>query len=126
MEAPGYIATVVLAAIMIVANCGIAIVTVRAADGRLGRNELAGIRTTSTRASDDAWLAAHRAARVPTLWGCAASSLFALAGVPFGGHAVIFVVLLAASVIALTGGVIYGAWVGIRAAKATIATDTNR
>ena len=33
----------------------------KAADGRLGRNGIAGIRTKATRASDEAWLAAHKA-----------------------------------------------------------------
>ena len=35
------------------------------ASGRVGRNPLAGIRTKATMASDEAWLAAHRAARSP-------------------------------------------------------------
>jgi hypothetical protein len=34
-----------------------------AASGRLGRNQVAGIRTATTVASDEAWLAAHRGAR---------------------------------------------------------------
>ena len=37
-------------------------VTRAAADGRLGRNGLAGIRIPSTRASDEAWIAGHVAA----------------------------------------------------------------
>lgn len=33
------------------------------ASGRLGRNRIAGIRNSTTMASDESWLAAHRAAR---------------------------------------------------------------
>ncbi|MCL3860905.1 SdpI family protein [Actinotalea sp. K2] len=36
-------------------------ITRRAADGRLGRNQLAGLRTTATLRSDEAWRAGHRA-----------------------------------------------------------------
>ncbi|SDR90459.1 SdpI/YhfL protein family protein [Paraoerskovia marina] len=117
MENPGYTVTVVLSLVMVVAAAVTAIVAVRTADGRIGRNEFAGIRMTSTRASDEAWLAAHQAARRPTLQGCAISGVLALAFAPLGENPVGFVVLLALSVLALSTGVGYGAWVAIRAAR---------
>ena len=42
---------------------GIWVVAERTADGRIGRNKYAGIRLHSTRQSDEAWVAAHQAAR---------------------------------------------------------------
>ncbi len=49
---------------VILAVSGVVVVTIarRGADGRLGRNGLAGLRTKASRASDQAWLAAHQAA----------------------------------------------------------------
>ncbi|PZE64039.1 SdpI family protein [Curtobacterium sp. MCBD17_021] len=41
--------------------------TWRAANGTLGRNDLAGVRTRVTMSSDDAWRTGHRAALRPTL-----------------------------------------------------------
>lgn len=117
MEAPGFTATILIAVVMLAAAIVVAVVTVRTADGRIGRNQIAGVRTTATLASDEAWHAAHRAARRPTLLGCAFSGVFALALVGCGDHAAAFLVLLAASVITLTAGVGYGAWVGHRAAQ---------
>lgn len=52
-----------------------------AADGRLGRNQVAGIRIPSTMRSDAAWLAGHRAAENPTRlagWVAIASAVPAL------------------------------------------------
>ena len=54
---------VLLGASMIVAGVAIAVTTNRAIDGRLGPNRTAGIRTKATRASSEAWVAAHRAAK---------------------------------------------------------------
>ena len=56
-----------------------------AADGRLKRNQFAGIRIPSTMRSDAAWLAGHRAAENPTRlagWLAIASGLPALLPVP--------------------------------------------
>ena len=52
-----------LGASMIVAGIVMAVTTNRAIDGRLGPNRTAGIRTKATRASSEAWVAAHRAAK---------------------------------------------------------------
>ncbi|OLT54478.1 SdpI family protein [Cellulosimicrobium sp. CUA-896] len=89
-----------------------------AADGRLGRNQVAGIRTAATLASDEAWRAAHRRAR-PLSEG--AGWVLAAAGpvlllVP--GDSLSAVVAGAAALIAL-GLTVAGAVVGSRAARAT-------
>ncbi|QJW35120.1 SdpI family protein [Cellulosimicrobium protaetiae] len=54
-----------VALLLVLAGAGILLVwCARAtASGRIGRNQLAGIRTATTLASDEAWRTAHRAAR---------------------------------------------------------------
>ncbi|UFU02053.1 SdpI family protein [Ruania suaedae] len=47
--------------LLVAAGVAIVVVARRAAQGRIGRNQIAGIRTAATLASDEAWLAAHRA-----------------------------------------------------------------
>lgn len=51
-----------LALLLCAAGVSAAVLTRRAADGRLGRSHLAGIRTRSTLRSDAAWRAGHAAA----------------------------------------------------------------
>lgn len=48
---------------IVIAGAGVLVreVAVRTADGRWGRNSVAGIRTKATQSSDAAWLAAHEA-----------------------------------------------------------------
>ena len=75
----------------------------RAAQGRLGRNALAGIRTPTTLASDEAWRTVHREAAPWTFAGALAmvlGGLVAMAvddetvvGVAAGGGAIVGVVL---------------------------------
>ena len=52
-----------LGLLWVVSGLAVAVVGRRAADGRLGRNALAGIRIRSTLRSDAAWRAGHAAAR---------------------------------------------------------------
>nr|WP_167405809.1 SdpI family protein [Sphaerisporangium cinnabarinum] len=60
---PDTVADLVL--LLVLAGAGLLLVwCARAtASGRIGRNQVAGIRTATTLASDDAWRTAHRAAR---------------------------------------------------------------
>lgn len=88
-----------------------------AADGRLRRNQWAGIRIPSTMASDEAWLAGHRAAEAPTRWAgwvAIVSGLLALFPIPLEavalGVGVACLVLLAL--------VLHGARLAGRAARA--------
>ncbi len=75
MEEPVPIAARVCVAVVLLASgVVVALVTRRAADGRLVRNGAAGIRTRATMASDEAWRAGHAAAQ----------SLSDVAGVAFG------------------------------------------
>jgi SdpI/YhfL family protein len=63
---PERLAATSIAAIFIVAEIFVtvvlAVVSWRAATGRLARNQLTGIRTPSTMRSDQAWVAGHQAA----------------------------------------------------------------
>lgn len=88
--------------------------------GRLGRNQVAGIRIPSTLASDEAWLAAHRRAERPTLWGAlfvGAAGVGAILPVPLP----VVVVSVLVGCVAMLGFVLYGARVGSVAAKAVTA-----
>lgn len=80
--------------------------------GRIGRNRLAGIRTRTLMASDEAWLRGHRAA-TPVSWLTGAiavlAGLGALAAV-VGGSVQGGLVLLALAVISMTLGAVLGAW----------------
>ncbi|MDY0913695.1 hypothetical protein GTU73_01720 [Rathayibacter sp. VKM Ac-2804] len=96
-----------------------------AASGRLGRNQVAGIRTASTLASDAAWLAAHRRAERSTLAAgvCAiVSAVPAVLPVPIG--AVLVSVLVGC--LAILGFVVHGAVVGGRAAREAEAGEQGR
>lgn len=102
------------------------------ADGRIRRNQIVGIRTFSTLASDEAWIAAHRRARGVTQWAgiaAIASGLGAALPVPIAWVlAGVIVGCLAMLVL-----VLFGAVVGGRAARAATASaaatgrpDTSR
>lgn len=87
-----------------------------AASGRLKRNQLAGIQSPSTMASEEAWLAAHVRARCATVYAGVVSVLggaFALLPVPM--PVVTIGVLVAA--VGMLGFVLFGARVGSAAAR---------
>ncbi|MDW3177117.1 MAG: SdpI family protein [Acidimicrobiia bacterium] len=57
---------VTVSLVMVAVGWLVIVIAERAADGRLGSNGLAGIRTRATRSSDEAWRAAHQVAERPT------------------------------------------------------------
>ncbi|WP_460775814.1 SdpI family protein [Microbacterium sp. GXF7504] len=93
------------------------------ASGRLKRNQLAGIRTRRTLASDEAWHAAHVRAERPTR----AAGIVAIAAgvvilpVPAPAPAIAVIAVTAAIIMIACAG--YGAVVGGRAADAATAAD---
>lgn len=99
--------------------CGIlvALVTRRAADGRLRRNQLAGIRTATTLRSDGAWRKGHAAA-VPLT--DLAAVVFALSGLValVARSAPVFAAVLLGGVILATALLLLGARRAVRAASA--------
>lgn len=113
---------ILLAVVMVASGCLMIWMALAAASGRLKRNAIAGIRTSVTMASDEAWLAAHIRAKQATIWGGIAgviAGLGALLPVPSAGLAAIVL----AGCAAMLGFVLYGAVVGSRAAAATRAPD---
>lgn len=104
------IARVILFLVMAGAGAALIWVANAGASGRLKRNQLAGIRTPSTLASDEAWLAAHVRAKRPTLITGGLSIAIALStflpvptealtlGVLGGGILMLFVMLWGARV----------------------------
>ena len=94
-----------------------------AASGKLKRNSLAGIRTPSTMASDEAWLAAHvRAKRATLTTGYVAVATGAVALIPMPPAALAITVLAGAALMILV--MMWGTRVGIKAALA--ATTAQR
>lgn len=97
----------------------------RSATGKLKPNGYAGVRTTQTLASDDAWYAAQRAAAGSTAiggWGALASSLIvivlcilALTGVFDVPAVVAAAVTMGAGIVWLLVFMVRGASLGIRA-----------
>ncbi len=103
--------------LMIGSGALLAWIAVRTADGRIGRNYLAGMRIPSTMASDEAWLAGHQAARSATL---AAAGASAAAGViclfrPSNALAMTSILVGCGLMVALVG---LGAFQANRAAQA--------
>ncbi len=90
--------------------------------GRLKRNTWAGIRTPSTLASDEAWLVAHQRAQRSTIW----AAVFAFIGCGFTLAPVQEEVVYAGvfgGTVALLATVLYGAYVGTKAARAIDSHD---
>lgn len=116
--------------LMVVTGVFVMGIAIRAADGRLGKNRLAGIRTRATLSSDEAWQAAHQAGReltimagwisvatgvVPVLVG-AFLALFDLTSPD--NYMVIWTALLMIGIAGLLVAAVAGALKGNRAAKA--------
>lgn len=120
----------VAALVLFAAGVLIVWVAKRAANGRLGRNQIAGIRTSVTLSSDAAWLAAHRAAESPTIvagTGTAVGGALTLVTALVGGQFLsadalpITVAIVALSTAGwLLAWTIWGGVVGQRAAAATL------
>lgn len=95
----------------------------RAASGGLGRNHLAGIRTTATLASDETWAAAHEAAGNWMLWTgvTAAAGMLVVAGLAIVGVGEAWI---ASGILGVAGWLTVGALVacvrGDRAARSVL------
>ncbi|MFB8893510.1 SdpI family protein [Microbacterium plantarum] len=88
-----------------------------AASGKLKRNSLAGIRTPSTMASDEAWLAAHERAKGATLLtGYLAVAIGVVSLVPMAPAALGIMVLAGAILMVVV--MMWGTRVGTKAALA--------
>ncbi|AIY02494.1 hypothetical protein ART_2895 [Arthrobacter sp. PAMC 25486] len=106
--------------LLVVSYALLIIVVVRCADGRIGINGLAGIRTPTIMTSEETWLAGHQAAKKPSLLGAyAAVALTAVAlflpSEPLQAAAI----LIGCGV--LMAGVLYGTSLGTNAARQVLA-----
>lgn len=118
------VARLVVSVVMLAAGVLLVWMARAAASGRLRRNQLAGIRTRSTMASDEAWRAAHvRARRPTTLAGVVSMASAALALLPVGMPVVAAGAL--SGCLAMLGLVLYGAIVGGRAATRVSTTSPD-
>lgn len=101
-------------------------VTRRGANGELGRNGWAGIRTRATLSSDEAWIAAQKAGAKPTILGgrllIGTGIWSGLLGLTYGDTpdraVAIWAVLVLVGTVVLLIFTLYGAWLGQAAAKA--------
>lgn len=99
-------------------------VVVRCADGRMGVNGWAGIRTPTILTNEQTWLAGHKAAKKASLVGIfgAIASVLAAIFVPNGE---LQSMMLIASCIILLAGLIVGTYKGTKAAKLVLLTHNT-
>lgn len=95
-------------------------VVIRCADGRIGVNGVAGIRTADIMANEQTWLAGHKAARMPTLAGIYAAMLVLVPAPLVSGEAWQAIFLLGSCLVVLAG-ILVGAAKGSAAARVVLA-----
>ncbi len=116
--------------LVVAAGLLLVVVARRAAQGRIRRNPIAGIRTAATMASDEAWLAAHRAGESLTAlggWIFVATGAVTMAGARLGAAEAAWpaAVLIGGMLLAL-GAVVTGGIRGHRAARAISEDELTR
>lgn len=117
-------AVALIATGLLVVAAGLLIVVLarRAAQGRIRRNPIAGIRTAATMASDEAWLAAHQAGEALTAlggWIFVATGAVTMAGARLGAlDAGWWAAVLIGGMLLALGAVVAGGIRGHRAARA--------
>ena len=109
-------AGVVVGGLMLAGAVAVAVVVWAAADGRLGPNPWAGLRTRQTMAGGREWQAAHRAALVPSVVGLAGMGLAGVLAFVLPTEPVILAAVLAGSGWAV-GWLVVGLVRGQRAAR---------
>ncbi|CBT75103.1 MULTISPECIES: SdpI family protein [Glutamicibacter] len=97
-------------------------VIVRCADGRIGINSIAGIRTPTIMTDEQTWLAGHKAARNPSLAGTIGAIVLTIVAVflpnlESQSLAIILGCLL------LLAGILYGTVKGTKAARKILANQ---
>lgn len=105
-----------LGALLIAAGALLAVVAIRSRRGSLPRNWIVGIRSTSTLASDAAWVAAHRAAAPSLAFGSVGSVVAGIALAFRPSNRVGLAIVLVGLVWLLTF-VVAGGYLGNRAAR---------
>ncbi|MFP5019165.1 SdpI family protein [Pseudonocardia phyllosphaerae] len=112
----------VLAVLLVLAGAVLVVLALLGATGRLPRNRYAGVRTTASLRTQDAWIVANRIAAAPM--GAAAAAGLAGGAALFlardGLTAWVLAVLSAVGTVVLAG---IGGALGARAAELTVAAD---
>ena len=122
LNPPGIAVAVVLGLLLLVGNALSILATRMAVTGRLDRSSMGGIRTSSTRFSDESWTAAHRAA-LP--WVTVCNGLGGVLGVVtmwLGLTVTPFLVTVGVAVFATVVGAVAQLIVGERAAARAVRT----
>lgn len=114
--------TVLFGAAMLAAAGVLWWVAERTADGSLGRNGYAGIRTKATRASDEAWLAAHQASLPWSRASAAAAALTGVLVIPARSSAGATLAVMFGGTAIVLATTLIGARVGVAAARDVTAT----
>lgn len=119
--------------ILIAAGWGLIVITRRAASGKLKRNQLAGIRTSTTQSSEAAWRAAHIAAEKDGVIGAkglfvsgvigAFSGCLGFFGASFSTTMTVFTFIALGSAAWMLVWTLKGAGVGQRAAQAVVESE---
>ena len=91
-------------------------VAIRCADGRIGINRVAGIRTQALMVNEQTWVAGHQAAKGPTLIGAYAAAVLTTSVLMMPSEALQATSILLAGFLMLAG-VLWGAIKGTKAAK---------
>jgi hypothetical protein len=116
-----------VAVVLLLAGVALIVLARRSRDGRIPRNQLAGVRTGLTLSSDTAWYPAQRASAKATeigAWGSVVGAVLVVVAaiLPISSNAATAAITLTAAVWML-GWVIVGAARGQRAARAAVLAE---
>lgn len=117
MYGPAVVTAIIAAVLLSVAAAGIVAICWIAADGTLGPNPMAGLRTRSLLRSEAAWQAGHRAAVRPMAVAAVVAIVAAIGSVFATGDLAAYLVTLGIAVVAIVTGLIAATVVAGRAAR---------
>ncbi len=108
-----------LGGLLIIAGIALWVVAQRTATGVLGRSQFVGIRTRSTMASDQAWLAAHQAAQRALQVAAVELGLTGAMAAVAGGNNDLLILILVVGTALMSGALAKAVIFATRAARAT-------
>ena len=111
--------SILLGAILVVSGLFVIAIAQRGADGRIGPNRIAGVRTAATLKSPEAWMAAHEAALGSTKAAGWCSAIGGLTLIAWRPDSIGFIVVTMSAIGALLILCLHGAYRGHQAAKRT-------
>ncbi len=101
--------------ILIVAAVVTVVVTVLPAQGRMGRNSLAGVRTRATMRDEESWRRGHQAALLPTTVGAGVATAWSIGALVLGHGNDSVAILIGAGT--LVAAAVWGVWAAERALR---------